>query len=239
MGNEKTIILETELKKKLSVIIAVLDSRDVFARQALYFHKMGIEDVEYIFLDDGSEPPLELPPMVDNEVYLFKTRDSRPWSQPCARNLGSLLADAPRLLMTDVDHILSKEAIQFCRDCDEDKVMFPRSWGVLNNHGKINQELHILYDHGLKEELYNSRKLNAGMHHNTFMIKTDIFMHLGGYNSKFCGKYGGDDTDFSSRYGDLHKKGGARRHVMGPGIFVYPDPQKDVKNLFHSLRKGK
>ena len=24
---------------------------------------------------------------------------------------------------------------------------------------------------------------------------------LGGYDTKFCGKYGGDDTDFSKRYG--------------------------------------
>jgi len=244
MGHEKTLILEEDLKKKLSVIIAVLDSRTVFARPVLYFHKMNISKVEFIFLDDGSDPPLELPydsipDLLGSQIQLYRTRDTRPWTQPCARNLGALLADSPRLLMTDIDHILSKEAIEFCRNSDEDKVMFPRSWGVLDNHGKIHQKSNVLFDHGLSKELYNKRKLNAGMHHNTFMMKTKIFMNLGGYDTKFCGKYGGDDTDFSSRYGDLYKKRVVKRHVMGPGIYVYPDPQRDVKNLFHSLRKGK
>ena len=224
---------------KLSIIIAVLDSHDVVNRQLKHFSKMSLEDVEILIIDDGSNPPLmtEIDFVYNDYIRFYETKDIRPWSQPCARNTGALVSESSRLLMTDIDHILSKECIEFCKNSDEDKVVFPRFWGVLDCDGDISQETSILFDFGLSKELYDERGLHAGHHANTFMIKKSVYNMLGGYDEKFCGKYGGDDTDFSRRYSHLcrvEKK--CKPHVMGPAIYVYPDPRKDVKKIFHRLR---
>jgi predicted glycosyltransferase involved in capsule biosynthesis len=235
---------------KLSVIIAVLDSHEIVKRQLLHFDKMNLskEDIEFIIVDDGSKPPLGIwlfdnMQLVENSdelnlnLIIHATDDERKWSQPCARNAGAKIANSDRLLMTDIDHVLSKESLLFCMESDEDKVMFPRQWAILDHLGYINQNPTALYEYGLPQAIYEQRRLNGGMHHNTFMIKKSLFRKLGGYNESFCGKYGGDDTDFSYRYSQLHQKGEAKRHVLGPSIYVFPDPNRDVKKIFHNLRR--
>ena len=67
-------------------------------------------------------------------------------------------------------------------------------------------------------------------------IYTDM---LGGYDESLCGKYGGSDVDLNKRYGALHREGKVARSVKVPQMFVFPDPRKDVKKLFHSLRRKK
>jgi len=232
------------MESKLSIIIAVLDSHEVVKRQLLHFERMQFgNDVEFIIVDDGSDPSLndwleknmQVPVLLN--YRLAQTDDNRKWSQPCARNYGAAISNSQKLLMTDIDHILSKESIEFCLESDEDKVMFPRQWGILDEKGGLNQSHHVLNKYGLPKSLYEERGLNGGMHHNTFMIKKIIFEKLGGYDESFCGKYGGDDTNFSSRYSELHKKGEANRHVLGPSIYVFPDPNRDVLKIFHSLRR--
>jgi len=232
------------MEPKLSIIIAVLDSHEVVKRQLLHFEKINLTlgDVEFIIVDDGSDPPLgnwlvQNMDEPDINYAIMETNDKRKWSQPCARNYGAVNARSQKLLMTDIDHILSEEAIEFCIDSDEDKVMFPRQWAILDKEGNIDQSHRILDTYGLPKKIYEERGLNGGMHHNTFMIKRSLFEKLEGYDESFCGKYGGDDTDFSNRYSQLHKKGEAKRHVLGPSIYVFPDPNRDVLKIFHSLRR--
>ena len=223
----------------VSIIIAVLDSQEVCRRQLLHFGKMYLPwDVELIIVDDGSEPPLkDYCKNIYEETKFIETNDKRDWSQPCARNTGAEVARGKYLLFTDIDHILTLEAINAVRAFDGDKIMFPRQWMVLTEDGQTTQELQILMDYGLAEPLIEHRYLEAGMHANTFGIKKSIFEIMDGYDESFCGKYGGDDTNFAERYRQLHLEGIVKRHVMGPPIGVYPDPRKDVKNIFHNLRK--
>lgn len=221
---------------KVSIVIAVLESREVLRRQARYFQGLALpKDTEIIILDDGSKPALEVDVTPEN-FSLIPTNDFRPWSQPCARNFGAEHAKGEYVLMTDIDHILSREAIEAVRNFDGDKMCFPRHWAILDDNGRICQETEVLFEYGLDKDLYEQRGLHGGHHANTFAMKRSIYLELGGYDEKFCGKYGGDDTNFSRRYGKHHYAGNCARHVMGPPIFVYPDPRKDVKKIFHNLR---
>lgn len=221
---------------KVSIVIAVLESREVLNRQTRYFRSLDLpQDTEIIILDDGSKPPLEVEVEPKN-FSLIQTNDFRPWSQPCARNFGAEHAKGEYLLMTDIDHILSREAIEAVRQFAGDKMMFPRHWAVLTEKGEICQDPDVLFDYGLDKGLYEQRGLHGGHHANTFAMRSKIFEELGGYDESFCGKYGGDDTNFSKRYGQHHYSGHCARHINGPRIFVYPDPRKDTKGMFHKLR---
>lgn len=220
------------MSKRLSIIIAVLDSHGIVNKQADYLKQMSLpSEIEIIILDDGSKPPITVSTSCEN-LRVYPTGDIRPWSTACARNLGAQLSEGEYLLMTDIDHILSKEAILASLNFNGDKMMFPRDYAVLNSENNISQNLELLSEYGLI-----GTKLNAGSHTNTFTIRRGIFDNLGGYDEKFCGKYGGDDVDLADRYGKLFRQGLVSRHVMGPKIYVYPDPKSDVKLLFHGLRR--
>jgi len=218
---------------KVSVVIAVLESYEVVKREMAYYNRFlpKYPDVEFILVDDGSDPEIPIPENIDFPLMIVRTKDKRPWTQPCARNRGALMAKGEFLLMTDIDHFFSEEAINAVRKFDGDKMMFPRRLGVLDERGGLVLDEKVLDEYGKKK---NAADWN--IHYNTFAIRASVFHELKGYDPKFCGKYGGDDTDFSRRYGELHKQGKAKRHVMGPGIYVYPDPKADRKRIFHHWR---
>jgi len=233
---------------QLSVIIAVLESYEVVKRQILYFSKMDLpEDIEIIIMDDGSKPPLwTYKGMLDtfricNYATLRQTGDNRPWSQPCARNKGAKLSKGKYLLFTDIDHILSQEAILDAYKGDYDKMQFHRHWAILGKDGSINQDPKTLFTYGLLESLYEERGLHAGMHSNTFAMPRNIFLDmLGGYDERYCGRYGNDDVDFSHRYGYLCRQLGlVKPHILGSHIYVYPMAREDKKEVLHSMRRNR
>jgi hypothetical protein len=76
------------------------------------------------------------------------------------------------------------------------------------------------------------------VHANSFVIRRELFLRLGGYDERFCGRYGGDDVDFNERYDALCRRGLARpAEVAGLG-YVFPDPARDVQKLFHDLPRS-
>ena len=221
---------------KCSIIIAVLESHEIVKRQLLYFNKWLPEypDFELIIVDDGSVPAIK-PIPVDFNIKLLRTNDHRRWTQPCARNFGAKHATGEYLLMTDIDHIFTESAIKAVREFDGDKIHFQRMFAVLTCQGDISRNVNELKRHGLKDGEYT--KLSK--HYNTFGIKRSIFEMMGGYDKKFCGQYGGDDTDFSDRYGKLHYAGKVKRSKEKAAvIFAYPNPRNDCLKLFHDTRRN-
>jgi glycosyltransferase involved in cell wall biosynthesis len=125
---------------KLSVVIAVYQSHEVVRRQVEHFKKMSLPgDIEFIIVDDGSTPPIVCDGL--KNLTVLYTNDKRPWTQGLARNMGAKAAKGEYLLMTDIDHILSKEAIMDSYNFTGDKMIFPRYFGVLLEDGTLSQEL--------------------------------------------------------------------------------------------------
>jgi hypothetical protein len=165
---------------------------------------------------------------------VLETLDTRKWTQPLARNRAAALGLGDNILFTDIDHILTKEVIQDSINFTGDKMDFNRRWGVLDERGNVLTDKDTLIEYGCKPEDIEK----TGSHCNSFVIKRSIFEKLEGYDPKYVSKYGGDDVDFLKRYGELHYSGGAARTVMSNKLmYVYPDPRKDVKKVFHSLRR--
>lgn len=224
----------------VTIIIAVLESYEVVRRQLLHFNHFlpKYPDVDFILVDDGSEPSVrkyldttELPEL-DYCHVILKTKDKRPWTQPCARNWGAKFATGHYLLFTDIDHILTEEVIKLVSEFDGDKMHFKRTWGALDANGNIDLTEETLKKYAPKMEMGKS----ADQHYNSFAIRKSIFREMDGYDKRFCGQYGGDDTDFSRRYSELHAQGKAQRSVTQGLIYVYPEPKWDRQHIFHHLR---
>jgi predicted glycosyltransferase involved in capsule biosynthesis len=217
----------------LSLIVSVLESYEVVRRQLLHLGRVLPRDCELIVVDDGSVPPLrDVCNSVDKpfEFTLHSTDDRRPWTQPKARNIGAALARANAFVFFDIDHILTESVLEECRHYEGDKLHWIRRPGILDRDGFIVTEREALVHHGLTDD-------RPSVHGNSFLIRRALFDRLGGYDERFCGRYGGDDIDFNARYDLLCASGLARRaEVRGLG-YVYPNPARDPHGLFHSLSR--
>ena len=168
-----------ESKIRVSIIIAVLDSHEVVLRQLKYFNRF-IPDhynwAEVIIMDDGSDPPIFFDLSIHYQLRIIRTDDKRPWSQPCARNAGAKLARGEYLFMTDIDHIISRQAFETALSFEGDKMVFPREWAILDKRYRIRRDPDVLSTYGL----INGK--GAGSHANTFVMRKSIFDELGGYD---------------------------------------------------------
>ena len=222
---------------KLSIIIPVYNSHRVVRRQIRHFKRMSLpDDIEILLMDDGSTPSLreEFPNYKSvKNLNIYPTCDKRPWTQACAKNLGAKIADGEYVFMTDIDHILPKEAIMAAYSFGGDKMEFQRQYAVLNNKGEIVQDRDTLTRYGHKK-----RRINTYRHTNTFCMGRDIFWEIGGYPEEDCevGRQDNrDDTHLHNRYKSHCRKGLCKPAVQGPITYVFPAVAEDPKGLFHDL----
>lgn len=233
---------------KVSIIIAVLNSHKVVIRQLRHFKHMPLpKDTELILMDDGSEPPITFNVGMDN-ISLHYTNDKRPWTQGLARNKGAKIARGEFLFFTDIDHIITKEALDAVRRFDGDKMVFRRYFGIFDRQGNILSDRNTILAFGLDPIRYKRRRLSAGVHGNTYAIRKTIFEMMGGYDRKYCesrfhvgGQFMSEERDFNRRWARLSDAGKVKEQVMGPRIYCYPvskfraDGDNNPGGLFHSL----
>lgn len=238
----------SKINMKISVIIAIYNSHGAVARQVKHFKAMNLpDDIEFIFVDDGSNPPLNINDYDLKNLRIHATNDKRPWTQGLARNAGAKLATGEYLLMTDIDHIISREAIDDVYKFTGDKMIFPRFFGVLLPDGTLSQEPAVLEEYGMDmNRLKTKRGLYASVHGNTFAVKKSTFEMLGGYSEKHCtyghyaGRRRGEDCVFNMVWGRYAAKNGILQEE-GSKIYIFPIGRYHVNGntnpmgLFHDL----
>lgn len=164
---------------KVSIVIAVLDSHEIVRRQLLYFEKMNLSaNVEIILIDDGSNPPLEHSGM--KNLIIQQTHNTQPWTQPMARNFGVAMASGEYVICTDIDHILPRETIENILNTKYDVIRFKRFVGILDANGEFSQDREALYQYGYPK----NRDLRICAHGNSYAIKRELFLKLGGSQQK-------------------------------------------------------
>jgi predicted glycosyltransferase involved in capsule biosynthesis len=227
----------------LAVIIPVLNSHEVVRRQLLHWARIGLMDMAYhdmiqlIIVDDGSEPRLlddfGSRPWVD----IVTTGDTRPWTQPKARNIGANSTSADVLLFTDIDHILTPEAIDFAMDMPHDYGRFRRELGVLDEAGEFTQDRDVLESYGIPK----SRGLRVSCHTLSMVIRREVFERTGGYREKVGHHPTHDDGDMKRK---LKRLGVSKcPDDQRPPIYVFPngrfcgDKDYNPMGLFHELER--
>ena len=226
---------------KLSIIISVYNSHEAVRRQIEYFKKKDLPDtVEIIFVDDGSNPPIsgEM-----KNFFIHRTNNALAWTQGLGRNLGASKARGEYLFMTDMDHIISKEAIEDVLNFTGNKMIFRRQIAVLLGDGTLTQERDVLKQYG-----YEKDNLDVSVHGNTFAMRKTVFDDLGGYSRRSCtigyhpARRRGDDCYFNAKW---NKKYAGIVPVVGRDIYMFPigrfhkDGDLNPMGMFHNLSQTK
>lgn len=226
---------------KLSIIIPVLNSHEIVRRQMLHYQQMGLEnDVEVILVDDGSQPGITDETGI---AKIFRTNDSRPWTQPKARNIGASRASGEFLLFTDVDHIVPDKSVEWARNCSYDVARFRRYLAVLTEDGVITQDRDILEQYGVP----HNRGLKVSCHTLSMVVRAQTFRQTGGFREKLGKHPTHDDGNMKRRLRAIDA-----RHCPDnnpderPEIFLIPngryckngsDPNADPLGLFHGAQR--
>jgi glycosyltransferase involved in cell wall biosynthesis len=221
---------------RVSIIIPVYNSHRVVERQIKHFKKMNLpDDIEIIFMDDGSDPPLK-GNMKNFNIY--PTGDTRPWTQPCAKNLGVKISEGEYIFITDIDHILPKKVVLQAYEFQGDKMGFSRSFAILSHNGDIFNDPESLFKYGMGRKRYAKRGTKVYRHTNTFVMRKKVFEAIGGYRESLCDKgiqWHRDDSYLHRDYRRHCAKGSCQPEVMGGEVHVFPAVAEDPKKLFHRL----
>ena len=231
---------------RLSIIVPVLNSHEIVRRQILHFKQMDLpDDIEIIYMDDGSEPPLSFPDHGLKNFSIYQTNDSRPWTWALARNSGARLAKGKYLLMTDLDYIIPKNAIESALEFNGLKMRFKREFGVLDETGNFTQDIDVLKTYGLLLERIKTRGVKLAPHPNNFVMRKDLFFAMGGYREDHISlPYPqGEDTLFKRTWAEWLKVGRVRDHDYRPTIYMFPNGRYcggvnyNPFGLFHNLSR--
>lgn len=232
---------------KVSIIHPVLNSHEIVRRQVLHYEKMGVpEDTEIIFVDDGSDPVIEIKTDLKN-FTLIHTNDFRPWTWPCARNAGAKIAKGEYFVMVDLDHIISKDFVTLVHNFNGDFIRVNREFAVLDEEGNLTQDRDILRAYGLPDNY----DIKFNPHRNQFAIHKDLYWKMGGFREDRIGlPYPQrEDGDFAKQWRLLYEKGEIRDFddLVGydkrPILYMFPngkycgDVDYNPFDLFHNLSR--
>jgi len=229
---------------RLSIIIACLNSHEIVRRQILHWKKQDFpDDVEIILMDDGSDPPLK------NEIALknftiYPTNDTRPWTQPIARNKGAKLAKGEYFLFTDIDHILTRELIEVARNTTYDNHRFRREVGLLDAEGNFSQDYGMLKLWGIPQERLDRKGTRMRPHGNSFVIRASLYREVGGFREDLAMSY--PQREDASMKRQLHRMGHPYTKApdderpciyMIPNGFYCGDKDYNPFGMFHNLSR--
>jgi len=217
--------MSVDRQTRVSIVIPVLNSHEVVRRQVAHFRRIGLPaDVELVLVDDGSDPPLE----VESTPFacrILQTGDTRPWTWALARNAGARVATGRMLLMTDIDHILSRELIDTVRKSKYQKIQFKREFGVLTVEGEFTQDYEELQKYGLPEIRLQSHGVKLQPLTNNFAMRADVFWELGGYREDLVERPypQGEDRLFRKQWQRWVDAGKGKVDPYRPIIYMFPN----------------
>ena len=167
----------------ISLVMPFYRNSEMLALQYLEWARWSAkakQQIEIIIVDDGSPEPatnVQIPAGMPS-ISIYRIAEDRPWHQHAARNLGAHVAEAPWLLLTDMDHMLTAHAAD----------------ALIRRMGKLDPEI-AYFLHRIEVDTGEPTRNAAGErkpHPNSFVMTRDLYWRVGGYDEDYCGIYGTD-----------------------------------------------
>lgn len=181
--------------------------------------------VKVVIVDDGSPegPAANVPrPYGLPEIEIYRVTEDRPWHQHAARNLAASVALEGWLLLTDMDHVLTAEAVAM--------LLKAIGKGKLDE-GTVYMLDRVEADTGLPT-LGKDHKPKP--HPNSFVMTRAMFWRIGGYDERATGFYGTDKL-FRTRAFRLAKQG----HLAIPLTRYWRDIVPDASTTTLARKEGR
>lgn len=173
-----------------------------------FLESIGCPDypISFIFVDDGSKEPLKLD---WPNAIVVRIDEDIPWNMSAANNLGFRYTNG-KVLRMDIDHFLEKDQIKHLESIDLKKM-----------------ELFIF-------DRYRTdigRKIDPAP--NIYLIGTEDYWSVGGYDEDYCGHYGYEDKDIRRKFDR------AGFSVRKSSLIVNVDVRYSTRNLDRDLTVNK
>lgn len=147
------------------------------------FPKDVLQHLLFIIVDDCSQhsPALQVVKHFQDSrlpIRLYQVDVDIPWNQHGARNLAAMKAPKGWMLMSDIDHTVPLESVEWILRAKLDQGCFYTFQRMTRVPG------------GKVEPMLKDGKPKP--HPNTYLLTRGLFWRAGGYDEDFCGTYGGD-----------------------------------------------
>ncbi len=143
--------------------------------------------------------------------------------------------------MYDLDHITTRELMDFVVASDLPRIGFRRELAILDEDGMLTQDRNVLAEYGLLPR----KSLRLESHHNSFAMRAELFWKLGGYDEDRVGlPYPqGEDSAFWKRWLAYRDANNVPEASDPPTLYVFPsgrwcgDVDYNPQGLFHDLSR--
>lgn len=194
------------MKPKITLVYPYYNNPLMFVEQQRIWseYPQAVRDaVEMIVTDDCSprEPAIRYVMNPRNfRLRLYRIGVDIRWNWLAAKNLGAYQAEGEWLLLTDIDHVVPVETIEYLLDCIE--------------LGTVSYKKYYTFDRVDAPGLTPYK-----IHPNSYFMTKKGFWRVGGYDEDFSGYYGTDGY-FRACVNRIFKKDG-EVHLGGVNLIRY------------------
>ena len=168
---------------------------------------------------------------------MLRTGNFNPWTEHQAREMAVERAAGEKLICLDVDHIVTRELVDFVLSSDCDVMKFQRRFGILDEGGVLQTDRETMMEYGALPSRIKRRGCRIPPPGNVFAIAKGLLQSLQGKPGRFWHK-----LRKMARAGEVRFCATEER----PVVYMFPngrycgDVDADPMGLFHGLsRKGK
>jgi glycosyltransferase involved in cell wall biosynthesis len=161
-------------RPEVAIVMPYYDNPQMWAYQLEHLRSLDpkiARRLEVIVVDDAS-PKHPAADVIDGDVPLalsvFRIERDKPWNQDAARNIGVHEAEAPYVLVTDIDHIVPAATLRGLLTLQDPTRVVSLGRGAHFSDAKV------------------------ASHVNSYFLSKDLYWTIGGYDEDFWGLYGTD-----------------------------------------------